>query len=285
MVKKFSVCQELELPLQYFNKNRDTFILESLSTMKNYLLVILAVITATSCTKYSIAGSSDIQDVDGRMLYLRSFTDDVMNTIDSCDVVHGKFKFSGALDSVRVVMLGFDDLAVIPVVLEDGNIEVTLNSQRQECKGTPLNDTLSSFTSKYSQIVLQMEDLEHQQNQAIMNGEDMDVVNQRLATRQQQLLAQEDKLVNDFIAANFDNCLGPYVFQMATQNYQYPVLAPWIEALMTKATDTFKNAPYVKDYMEAAQHNQDVMTGVADIQPQLPQQPLPNTPTPNELAK
>lgn len=253
--------------------------------MKNYLLVILAVLTATSCTKYSIAGSSDIQDVDGRMLYLRSFTEDAVHNIDSCDVVHGKFKFSGALDSVRVVMLGFDDLAVIPVVLEDGEIEVTLNSQRQECKGTPLNDTLTSFTKRYSEIVMQMEDLQHVQNQAIMNGEDMNVVNQKLMAKQQLLLAQEDKLVNDFIAANFDNCLGPYVFQMATQDYQYPVLAPWIEALMTKATDTFKNAPYVKDYMNAAKHNQDIMTGVAEEQPEIQNPPLPDAPTPNEMAQ
>ena len=31
---------------------------------------------------------------------------------------------------------------------------------------------------------------------------------------------------------------------------------------MTKATERFKNDPYVKEYMEAANHNRDIMVGV-----------------------
>lgn len=252
--------------------------------MKNIYLVLLAAIVATSCTKYNISGSSDLQDVDGRMLFLKSFAGDKLVNIDSCDVVHGKFKFSGPLDSVRVVMLCMNDAAVIPVVLEDGNIEITVNSQKQECRGTALNDTLTNFNNRYRQIMVQLQDLSHQQSQSIMNGDDMDEVNQRLATMEQKLMVEEDKLISSFIAENFDNCLGPYVFQLATENYEFPVLAPWIEALMSKATDTFKKNAYVAEYMEMAKHNQDVMTGVADVQPQLPLQPV-DVPTPNELAQ
>lgn len=230
----------------------------------NLWIALLAMTALTSCTKYDIAGSSDMQGVDGRMLYLRALTGDKPSGIDSCDVIHGKFKFSGALDSVQVVMLCLDDNAVIPIVLEDGKITVEMNSQRQVCKGTPLNDTLTAFTTRYRQLALQMADLEHTQNQAYMNAEDMDKVNEKLSIAQQNLLQKEDQLVSGFIADNFDNCLGPYVFLMSTQAYEYPMLTPWIEALMTKATDTFKNNPIIKEYMEAAQHNQDVMTGVAD---------------------
>jgi len=100
------------------------------------------------------------------------------------------------------------------------------------------------------------------QNQGYMNGENMDSINVILATKQRQLLMKEDELVTSFISANFDNCLGPYVFQLATSNYRYPVLVPWIEALMTKASQKFKDAPYVKEYMGVAKQNQDIMTGV-----------------------
>lgn len=253
--------------------------------MKNYIFAMFAMIVATSCTKYSITGSSDLQEVDGRMLYLKALLADEVRNIDSCDVVHGKFKFSGALDSVQVVTLCIDNTPVMPVVLEDGSISIEMNMQRQLCQGTPLNDTLSSFNTKYQMLVAELEDLTHQHDQAIMNGEDMEAVNRRLMQREQQLLESEDKLVSGFIADNFDNCLGPYVFQLATGAYEYPVLTPWIEALMSKATETFKNSAYVKEYMEAAKHNQDIMVGVADAQPQLPQQPLQQGPTPNELAQ
>jgi hypothetical protein len=110
--------------------------------MKNYILAFLAVAVATSCSKYSITGSSDLQNVDGRMLFLKTVQGDELTNMDSCDVVHGKFRFHGSLDTVRVVALYMDNMPVIPVVLEDGDITVTLNSQKQFCKGTPLNDSL-----------------------------------------------------------------------------------------------------------------------------------------------
>lgn len=253
--------------------------------MKNYLYLVLATIVAASCTKYNIAGSSDLHDVDGRMIFLKAVVDNQLRNVDSCDVVHGKFKFSGTLDSVQVVTLCIEDTPVMPVVLEDGSIEVELNSHRQICKGTALNDTLAIFNSRYQNIMTELEDLSHQQSQAIMNGEDMDVVNGRLAAREQELLMQEDKLISGFITENFDNCLGPYVFQLVTSAYEYPMLTPWIEALMTKATDTFKNAQYVKEYLEVAKQNQDIMTGIADVPQQLPEQQLSQAPTPNELAR
>jgi hypothetical protein len=160
------------------------------------------------------------------------------------------------------VTLCIDNLPILPIVLEEGEVRVTLNGQMQESKGTPLNDSLTAFNKRYEALLSQYEDLEHTQNQGYMNGENMDSINVILAAKQRQLLMKEDELVTSFISANFDNCLGPYVFQLATSNYRYPVLVPWIEALMTKASQKFKDAPYVKEYMGVAKQNQDIMTGV-----------------------
>ncbi len=250
-------------------------------SLANAWMTVLAIMTMASCTKYDITGSSDLSSVDGRMLYLRPLTGDDERGLDSCDVVHGKFKFSGALDSVQVVMLCIDNDAVIPVVLEDGKIQVEVNLQKQRAMGTPLNDSLTAFNTRYQQLMMQAEDLEHQHNQAILNGEDLDAVSIQLLQVRQELAVKEDKLITSFIADNFDNCLAPYVFLMATSVYQYPMLTPWIEALMTKATPTFKNNPIVSSYMKSAQYNQDVMTGVADVDSnQMPPPPSPNATAP-----
>lgn len=233
--------------------------MRKLSTLLYYTVITVCL---AACSQYSVVGSSDLSDIDGRTLYLKTVGLDSMMTVDSCSVVHGKFKFSGSLDSIRVVTLCIDNLPIVPVVLEEGEVRVTLNDQRQESKGTPLNDSLTAFNKRYEALVSQFEDLEHVQNQGYMNGENMDSVNAVLATKHRQLLVKEDELVTSFISANFDNCLGPYVFQLATSNYRYPVLVPWIEALMTKASQKFKDAPYVKEYMGVAKQNQDIMTGV-----------------------
>ena len=101
-----------------------------------------------------------------------------------------------------------------------------------------------------------------------------------------------DDLVTGFITENFDNVLGPGIFMMMTSSFQYPELTPWIEDIMSKATDNFKNDPYVKEYMEAAQKIQNMQNGLA--QPDMPQPAAPQPdqqqsqqapPTPNEMAK
>ena len=234
--------------------------------MKNFFLqfssVSLVMLLLASCANYSISGTTDLQNIDGRKLFLRATQPQSVVSIDSCDVVHGKFKFSGSLDSIQVVMLCIEDMPVLPVVLEDGTINVLMNDMRQECTGTALNDSLTSFNNRYAELVSRIEDLGHQQNQGYMNGEDMDSLNIVLQRESEVLTQQEDEMITDFISQNFDNCLGPYVFQLATSSFKYPMLTPWIEALMTKATDTFKNSPYVKDYLSVAKENQDIMTGV-----------------------
>jgi len=233
--------------------------MRKISTLLYYIVIAVCL---TACSQYNIVGSSDLSDIDGRTLYLKAIDLDSLTTVDSCSVVHGKFKFSGSLDSTRIVTLCIDDMAILPVVLEEGEVRVTLNDQRQESKGTPLNDSLTAFNKRYETLISQFEDLEHIQNQGYMNGENMDSINLILVAKQRRLVMKEDELVTSFISANFDNCLGPYVFQLATSNYRYPVLVPWIEALMTKASQKFKDAPYVKEYMETAKQNQDIMTGV-----------------------
>lgn len=139
-----------------------------------------------------------------------------------------------------------------------------------------------------------------------MDGSNMDVVNAKLSAESDRLSAEEDKLITSFVTENFDNVLGPGVFFMVTISNRYPVLTPWIEDIMSKATDKFKNDPYVKDYYKKAQENQAIMNGLHDASmPPAPAPapgpapdgavapPAPGTmpdaaapaPTPNELAQ
>ena len=82
---------------------------------------------------------------------------------------------------------------------------------------------------------------------------------------------------------NFDNVLGPGVFFMITANHRYPELSPWIEDIMSKATEKFKNDPYVRDYYRKAQQNQAIMNGTAS--PDHMAVPMTECPTPNEMAQ
>lgn len=224
--------------------------------------------------------------LDGQKLYLKVFADTSFTDVDSCDVLHGRFKFSGNIDSVKVASVFMDGVPVLPVVLEDGNISVKIDNLQQVVSGTPLNETLTDFLVEYRKLASASADLVHRHDQAIMDGKDMDAVNAQLQVEDEEINAKMDRLVTKFVEENMDNILGPWVFMnTCTSKYRFPMLDPWIEDIMTKATDKFKNDPMVKEYYQKAQENQEIMNGMKDVPVQQPVAPVPEAPVPNDLAK
>lgn len=261
--------------------------------MNKILYAFITLLAMTSCANsYNIQGTSNVSTLDGRMLYLKILKNNDFKNIDSCDVVHGQFHFDGNLDSVRMANIFMDDEAVLPLVLESGDINVKLDDAQQIVSGTPLNDKLFKFFKKYQQLQNQQMELVHKHDQAIMNGSDMEMVTRKLNEEAIRLADQEDKLVTSFVTENFDNVLGPGVFFMVTMRNQYPMLSPWIEDIMSKATEHFKNDPYVKDYYQKAQENEQIMNGTREAgqdasamqAPQVDPNAAP-APTANDLAK
>ena len=233
--------------------------------MHKILLAFATMALMASCANsYNVQGSSSISSLDGSKLYLKAVKNNELKSIDSCDIVHGQFHFNGILDTVRMANLFMDDQSIMPVVLEEGEIVIKLDNAAQSVGGTPLNDKLYKFIDKHKQLDNRMSELSHKQSQMMLEGVDELTINEHLNAEAEKIAAEEDKLVTSFIVENFDNVLGPGVFMMITSGFNVPVLTPQIEDIMSKATDKFKNDPYVKDYYKKAQENQAIMNGMHD---------------------
>ena len=231
--------------------------------------MILAVAAAllTSCaSSYNVSGTSSVSAMDGSKLYLKAVKNNDLQNIDSCEVVHGEFHFAGLLDTVRMVSLFMDDESIMPLVLEEGEIVIRIENAVQSVSGTPLNDTLYVFIDKHNQLSNRMAELSHRQSQMLLDGIDEEQINRQLSAEANEIALEEDQLVTKFICDNFDNVLGPGIFMMITSQYRYPILTPQIEEIMSKATDYFKNDPYVRDYYQAAQENEARMNGTKDME-------------------
>ena len=228
-----------------------------------YASALVALVTACSST-YSVQGSSSVTALDGSKLYLKAYKQGEVRNIDSCEVVHGEFHFNGYLDSVRMANLFVDDESIMPIVLEEGEVSIKITPAGPTLGGTPLNDSLYKFIDKHNQLVSEMNELGHRQNQMILDGIDEQTVNEQLQREAARITAEEDQLVTRFIEQNFDNVLGPGVFMMLASQYRYPVLTPQMEYLLSKAPDAFKNNPEIKQYCAVAKDNEDRMTGLSD---------------------
>ena len=217
------------------------------------LCLFVCAASFVSCAEsYSIQGASSVSSLDGSKLYLKAIKGGKLASIDSCEVVHGKFKFTGQLDTTLMASLFMDDQNIMPVVVEQGEIVIRIDDALQKVSGSPLNELLYDFLDKHNQLENRMNELSHRESQMLLDGIDEVTINEQLSLEAAIIAHQEDSLVTHFIIDNFDNVLGPGVFMMITSGYRYPVLTPQIEEIMSKATDTFKRDPYVSEYYRVA---------------------------------
>ena len=223
-----------------------------------FLLSVLAV-TLTGCKeRMEIQGSTSLHELEGRMLYLRIYQDGDLATIDSARITHGKFHFRGeARDTCVMANLFLGDESVMPVVIDDHPLVITLNENERKVEGSELNDSLFAFIRRKTALDMQLAELPRRESRMILEGMDHTEIIMQLNREAAELGAREDDLVMGFIKANMDNVLGPGVFMIVTSSLPYPMLNPRIEELITLASPTFLADPYVKEYIRLAQETMD----------------------------
>lgn len=278
--------------------------------MNKVLYALFSIMAFTSCaSSFKIQGSSNISGLDGKKLYLKVDQADSLVDLDSCDVVHGQFSFHGNIDSVRIAQVFMDDVNLqFPIVIESGDITVKLDNTQQRVSGTPLNDKLNTFWTKFTQLRNQYAEIDHEESAALLNGHNEATIDAQLIKKALIVYGKGDKLFTKFVTENFDNILGPWAF-LTRVSYDstpnaYPIwmndymyanainqLPSWIDYIMSKATDTFKNNAQVKAFYADFQQARKEMNGTAEPAAM----PIPDAagttpgtaiapPTPSEMA-
>ncbi|MBQ6224721.1 MAG: DUF4369 domain-containing protein [Bacteroidaceae bacterium] len=229
---------------------------------KLYCLLLSTLLALVSCkSQYMVRGSSNVDDLEGKVLTLKVYVDGEMKSIDSTRVVHGRFDFGGSMDSTMLANVFLGDLSVMPIVLEEGEVRLSIGESQQTATGTPLNDTLSGFIQRKTQLDARMAELPHLQSQMIMDGTDYDEVMYELGKQSKELADENDQLITRFIRANYNNVLGPGIFMILTSSLPYPVLTPQLEEIITNAPPYFLGHPYVKEYIKKAKEYQEKTKG------------------------
>lgn len=213
--------------------------------MKNIFYALFVISALASCAEsYTIQGSSSLALLDGNKLYLKAMEGRDMKTLDSCDVVHGKFRFSGMLDTTQMAALFMGEKSVLPIVVERGDIRVRIEDTQQKVSGSPLNEVLYVFLDRHNQLQNDLIELGHRESRMMLEGIDEVTINQEIAKEWNTITQREDSLVTNFVVDNFDNVLGPFIFiQMSSS-------VPQVEHIWSKAPDTFKQQPDVSEFYQ-----------------------------------
>ena len=98
-------------------------------SVNRILPLLLLLVFFTSCArKYKVEGSSSVTSLDGKMLFLKTLQNGQWVAVDSAEVIHGRFSMKGPVASVMMVTLYMVDEGIMPPVLEDGKIEVSISN-------------------------------------------------------------------------------------------------------------------------------------------------------------
>lgn len=218
-------------------------------------LLVFSLLLVSCSKKYKIEGNSSVTSLDGKMLYLKSFQEEDWVTVDSAEVVHGLFSMKGAADTVRMVTLYMDNDGIMPLVLENGTVKITISNTELLAEGTPLNDALYEFIEKRNAMELQLGELERKEARMVLDGIKLEDVQGELAQEKEKLMSEMNAYVKDFIIANYENVLGPSVFMMMCSTLPYPIMTSQIEDIIRTAPSVFKEDAFVKDFLSKAKEN------------------------------
>ncbi|MBQ8009509.1 MAG: DUF4369 domain-containing protein [Bacteroidaceae bacterium] len=224
-----------------------------------FLAVCLAAALASCSSAYQITGKSDINSLDGKKLYLKTLSQNGWVPVDSASVEHGLFSMEGVSDSTIMVSLYMDDESIMPLILENGFIQVSVMTGDLRASGTPLNNALYNFIDKRNRLEQQLNSLDRREAQMVMNGANIDEVHAQIQKEGEELNRKMNDYVISFIKDNYNNVLGPSVFLMMCGSMPYPLMTDEVENIVRSAPVSFKQHPMVQEFLEKAHENMRLM--------------------------
>lgn len=215
----------------------------------------------TSCGKcYTIEGSSSINRLDGKMLFVRTLQDNgEWLNVDSAEIIHGEFKMKGQVDSVLFASLFMNGDNVMPLVVEKGNIKISITYDDMKASGTPLNNALYEFINKKNDLDMKIEELESKEARMVMDGVGLKEIYEEITKEEEILLKESNEYVKKFFVDHYETILGPNLFAILCGSLPYPVMTPQIEDILKDAPYTFKSHKLVKEFTSKAKENMQLI--------------------------
>ena len=132
--------------------------------MKKSVLFLLIAISVVSCknSKFTISGSVDQKELNGKTIFIKERINREWITIDSAVVENQKFAFKGVADTAKIAYIFYEFPANKKnrqaFILEGGNITVSVDTTNfMTIKGTPQNDLLQVYQNDKNTFTIKAE--------------------------------------------------------------------------------------------------------------------------------
>lgn len=221
------------------------------------LLLMGGVILLTSCAgQCNMTGRTTIPGLDGKTLRLNAFFDDGNSRhTDTCRIVHGNFSFYSDVDTMYLASIYVDSERLLPVVIESGKIQITVDNIGPSVKGGQMNEKLYKFRNKQAKLYNKMSELDDKYAAMAHEGASSQDALHKYSEKMRKLQRECAELETKFIVENSNNVLGTSFFRMKYSVIPFPVITDEINEIIESASPEFFRDPYVRCYLNIAVGN------------------------------
>lgn len=230
--------------------------------MKKIVLLSALALFFIACqnkSEYTISGSLTDNTYEGEKVYLEQWTDSIMVTVDSANIVDGTFTLKGETEKavLRFITLGnMNNKARSMVMVEPGKIDITYDSLFH-ISGSAINDKFTVFNLKQKDLTTKIRSLSDQYNSAMVDGTMSDTLDAELTSAYEQVANEAQTLSYDFIKDNIDNELGQYLFMTSSGMFD----ADQQKEILAKTTDEYKAKANIKRIVDRLEASESVAIG------------------------
>lgn len=180
---------------------------------KILLLLVIVLYSCSNKTEFTLSVSSDIDSDE--MAYLVQYKENVPVLKDSMSVVDGKFVFSDSIVVPEMHYIFFKNIkGNIPVVLEPGNINITLykdSIRSSKITGTKSNDDFKLYIDQSSSLINELNNIQNEINYNIALNDSLLVDD-----LEKQFVDMRNKLTDyefNFMKDNNDSYISALILQ------------------------------------------------------------------------
>ena len=218
------------------------------------VVVALPLGLASCADECSMAGKSTVSYLDGRVLSLRAMDGNDVD-VDTCRVIHGNFNFYRDVDSVYIATIAMGGQSIMPVVIEQGNLRVTVDGLGQRVSGGKMNDKLYKYIREQERIYRDWQSLQAKYMQLLRDGHSLEEIESKLGRKLLKNSQKSEDLETKFIVENSDNVLGRSYFRMMCEGQLVPVLTEQMAKILETSDESLLHDPWVRSYLRVALHN------------------------------
>ena len=220
--------------------------------MRKIALFLLVALFAISCknSTFTIAGSVDQKELNGKIVFIKVRINREWKTIDSTTIENQKFAFKGIADTAKIAYVVYEFPAKKKVrqafVLESGNITVSVDTTNfMTIKGTAQNDLLQTYQNDKNAFNIKAETYYKTHKDSVKTPEQKAAFDKEMDKLNQEEVSIDKKFATD----NVNTLVGTHVFMNSFYGYSLAEKEA-VVALMNAETKKVKRIEEILADME-----------------------------------